>query len=45
LDDERLKQEKKFGKYYFNELLGQSQMSSFLHQKLDKLMKSSIFVI
>jgi len=31
LDDERLKQEKKFGKDYFDELLGQSQMSSFLH--------------
>jgi len=47
LDDERLKQGKKFkfGKDYFDELLGQSQMSSFLHQKLDKLMESSIFAI
>lgn len=45
LDDERLKQGKKFGKDYFDELLGQSQMSSFLHPKLDKLMESSIFAI
>lgn len=29
----------------FTELLGQSEMSSFLHQKLDKLMESSIFAI
>jgi len=45
LDDERLKQEKKFDKDYFDELLGQSKMSSFLYRKLDKLKQSSIFAI
>ena len=47
LDDKRFKQGKKFkfGKDYFDELLGQSQMSRFLHQKLDKLKESSIFAI
>ena len=34
LDDERLKQEKKFGKYYFNELLGNHTCQVFYTKNL-----------